>query len=234
MLGKTRSPAVARTLEIDWKPAEWPTTWDEKYGERSLPIGSLLKLDDRKHYPAIVYIHEVVEAEKQEELEADMFGDSDLILATRFFRCFSINIDDIQDKKLRERYAKKLPALIFVDGRGEETAIMQGRIKPARMKSAMKKVFGDHFKGSMPKLMAAMNDLLDDLERAEDRMVDARKMLDETEDRMADRDGATADKKVEKKREDYEEARAEFDKVNDKLKELARPPLKVEEATTKN
>lgn len=225
---------MARILDIDWAAAEWPTTYDEKYGSRSLPIGSLLSLSDRKHRPAIIYIHDSLESEEQAELEADMFGSEEVVLGTRFFRCFRINANDIPDEKIKADYGRKLPALIFLDGRGEEVLRLQGKTRATKVQGAMKRVFGDHFKASMPKLLKEMSDWLDDLERAEDKMVDARKFLDQTEERMADRDGGTADKKVEKKREAYEQAREEFEKLVARGKELFNPALKEDEATSKN
>ncbi|MCB9834013.1 MAG: hypothetical protein H6807_16245 [Planctomycetes bacterium] len=220
-------------LDIDWLPADWPTAWDEKYGERSMPIGHLLQLSDRKHVPAIVYIHDSLEAEAEAELEADMFGNEDLILGTRFFRCYRINASSIQDEKIKAEFARKLPTLVFLDGRGDEVMRLQGKNRASRVQSAMKKVFGDHFKVSMPKVLRQMSDLLDDVERAEDKMADARRLLDDVEERMADRDGDTAEKKIEKRREAYEVAKAEFEKLLAKVVELANQPLKNADVTSK-
>ncbi len=169
----------------------------------------------------------------QEKLESDMFGTEEVILGTRFFRCFMINADDIQDEKIKAEYARKLPALVFLDGRGEEVLRLRGKSRASRVQAAMKRVFGDHFKASMPRVLRAMTDGLDDLQKAEDKMADAKRLLDEVEDRMADRDDASAEKKIEKRREAYEEARAEFEKILETLGELANPPLLMDEPTSK-
>lgn len=212
---------------------EWPTTYDAKYGSRSLPISGLLKLSDRKHRPALVFIHETMDSEAEEELMAKMFGTEEVILGTRFFRCFRMNVCDIPDEKMKEKYASRLPALIFLDGRGEEAGRLGGMVRASRVQGNMRKVFSDHFKANMQKLLKSMSEWLDDIERAEDEMVTARKTLDDTEERMADRDAGTAEKKISKKREDYDAAVAAFEKLRAKAEELFNPPLKQEETASR-
>ncbi|MCB9833317.1 MAG: hypothetical protein H6807_12665 [Planctomycetes bacterium] len=225
LIGSKRSPKLARMLRIDWREASWPMAKDDKYGERSLPISNLLQLDDRKHRPAIVYIRGLIDFEDRMAYEEKIFGSEEIVLATRFFRCFEIDAREIRDERIQKQYLKKVPVLLFLDARGEEVARLAGKKSASAFRSAMNRVFAAHYKASMSKVLAAMEDLVDEVQKAEDRVADASVLLDGVKARMDDREGEAADKKVDKRQQAYDEAVAEFEKLLDRLVELSNPPL---------
>ncbi len=208
-----RSPAVARELEIAWNEVEWPSSYDEKYGYTALPLSSLNRHSDQKHRPTLVYIYRVNDP-KSDETEQKIFGTMDIILASRFFRCYRMSDADLPTEKIKEKYLlKKGPTLILLDARGNEVVRNTKKATAKWLFGRMKKQFKADFGESLIKHIKALNEWLDDLERAEDRLADAARVLQAAQDRIEKRETPAARKRLAKATKAHQKLEAEYEKV---------------------
>ncbi len=225
---------MARELAINWIEAEWPTTWDEKYGASALPLSALSKLSAEKNKPSLVYVFRTADQDKLEELELKMFGTEDIVLASRFFRCYRISDSDLPNDKIRQKYLRKSgPTLIILDAKGNEVAKNKKKASKSWVFSKLKQQFSSDFGEKITKHIKKLSDWLDDLEKAEDRKADAEKMFRAAEERLDKRETAATKKRVSKTKKAFEAVEAAFDKIVEIGRKLSNPQLKARETARK-
>lgn len=227
-----RSPAVARELAINWIEADWPTSWDENYGEQALPLSALSKLSDEKNKPSLIY----VAREGDAKMEKGLFGDENLVLASRFFRCYRIDAKDIPAGKISEKYLLKgTPTFIILDAKGNEVIKNKKKVSTKWINSKLKKQFAADFRAKLRAHIKKLSDWLDDLEKADDSLANAKKSHTAIEDRAAKKDKETARsrKRLAKSNAKLVEAQSAFDKLVALGKKLSNPQLKSSEFAKK-
>lgn len=135
--------------------------------------------------------------------------------------------------KLRDKYCKKLPALVFLDSTGEEMFRMAGKKRASSIYGGMKKSFKKHYAPRMGTQVKKLSEWLEELEKAEDKMADAQRFFDAEEERAADRDDERSKKRVAEKKAELETAQKAFEKVEKQGEQLANPPLKKAQVLTR-
>jgi len=211
-------------LEIDWIDADWPSQVTDGYGAVRQPLSALFELSDEKGKPALIYVDENLDDEDAaEKHEAKLFGAEDLVIGSRFFRCFRIEAESVTDEAVRKEYLKKLPAFILLDPRGNEVARINGRTSARRLFSSMAKAYKASVGGNLKKSVGRIVKLLRDLEKAEDRMANAKRAHADATARLEKKRSARNAKRVKDKEKALEIARKEFEALRAKVDELARP-----------
>lgn len=228
-----RSPAVARELEMKWIEAEWPTTWDQKYGARALPLSQLNVLANEKNKPSLIYVFRHQDTEERDALEQKLFGSEDVILGSRFFRCYRISDASLPDEKIKEKYLlKRGPTLIILDARGNEIARNKKRVSSSWVYGKMKRQFKSDFGDTIAKHIKKLSNWLDDLEKAEDKVADAGRLVDAAKQAMEKRETAKKQQRLEKAENNHKKFEDAFNKLIELGQKLSAPKLK-ELATAK-
>ncbi|MFT7616879.1 MAG: hypothetical protein ACI97A_000509 [Planctomycetota bacterium] len=229
-----RSPAVATELEINWIEAQWPTSWDEKYGDQALPLSALSKLSDDKNKPSLVYVVRGNEEEKQLINEDKMFGSIDVVLASRFFRCYRIVDSDITDEKIRAKYLlKKGPTVILLDAKGNEMLKNKKSVSKTWVYSKLKKQFSYDFDGKMSTHVKKLSAWLDELEKADDKKADAERLYRTAADRFEKRETPASTRSLAKAEKAYADSETTFDKIKERGPKLSSPQLKTQNTAKK-
>ncbi|MCA9322586.1 MAG: hypothetical protein KDB53_17725 [Planctomycetes bacterium] len=204
------------------------------YGQTPMPLSALFELSSAKNRPALVYVHGMAEdAEKAEEMDQKLFGDEDFVLASRFFRFYRINEADVTDESIREKYLSKLPAFILLDAQGNEVDTMNGRNNHRRLTGSLSKLFSKHYVGSMKKHLSALSKHLKEIERAEDKVADAQRFVDFSEERVESRSTPQAERQLAEKKAELAEAVKVFEALKGELDALTSPEIK-DEKVAKN
>lgn len=168
-----------------------------------------------------------------EKFERSVFGDEKVALGARFFRCFRLEAKDIPDQASRERYEKIAPAVICFDEKGEEIATYTGTIDANGVLVRLDKTFNEVYE---PKFQAHLTKFLDFLqryERAEDKMANFKKRIEDVEKQLEKEngkcDGCTRALAEAKARE--EEAKKEIAKLNEEKEKFLSPAKKSDPKT---
>ncbi len=223
---------MARELAINWIDAEWPTSWDADYGEQALPLSALSKLSDEKNKPSLIY----VAREDDAKMEKKLFRDENLVLGSRFFRCYRIAAQDVPAGKIRQKYLLKgTPTFIILDAKGNEVVMNKKKVSTKWINGKLKKQFAADFRAKLRVHIKKLSDWLDDLEKADDSLANARKAHTALEDRESKREKETARsrKRLEKSKAKLDEAQSAFEKLVALGKKLSNPQLKSTEVAKK-
>lgn len=181
-----RSEETAQRLEIEWSMRKLPTAASDGYGRSTLPLGALfdqsqLPAADRTPRPAIVWF---LSAEPNVKLEKKLWDDEAVGAASRFFECVKIFVEDIDSKADRDRYAKTVPTVVFLDAGGAETGRLSGQFAPADAYRQMAKAAGVYFKKSLGELVVKYSDFLKRFDKVEGKIKDAQDDVRENEDHL--------------------------------------------------
>lgn len=179
--GKTRSPEVARFLNIAWRPISLPTAAGDRYGSSRIPLTSYFQdaLAGAER-PAWVYIHAPEkDPESTKELEEDIFGKDELLVASHFFDCYRISADELSEDE-RKSLAKRLPAFVLVGTDGRIAAQHKGSAHPDGLLSFLSKGFKTAYGTGIESRLERFKDVLRRLEAAEDDVAEASQKLKDT------------------------------------------------------
>ena len=214
---------MARFFSIDWIEAAWPIS-DDEYDDRKLPLKHLV--EPSKGRPVIVYLETTLDDEKKEKkARRKRFGNEDLILGTKFFDCYRINADDL-DEDLYRPYVKKLPAIIVFDETGAKVATKE-RVKNAKkLLRAVGKVFKKTYRASMKSRVKSLLDVIAKQEKVEDRVANTRRRLDDLKKRFAKKPSPRVKLRLEEQQAELASALEEKKKFADERAQLLRPETK--------
>ena len=211
---------------MEWIDAEWPTRYSGEYGTTSMPLSALFNMPGAdRNVPAVVYIYATLDDdEKAEKLERKLFGSEDLLVASRFFRLFRINERDVPDRKIRDRYLKKLPAFLFMDARGNIVDTVAGRVSARALLGRMNRLYKAHFEGRMSTHVKKFHAYLKDVAQAEDRLANAVRRVEALEERLDKNDSKSAARQLEEKKVEVAKLRKELDEILAKGEQLLPRP----------
>ncbi len=104
-------------MAINFKLVTLPKATTSGYGSRELPAENLAidRTDDR---PTILWFSRL-DDEENAAIEGTVFGDEALGLSLKQFRCLRIDVETIEDAKLREEYGAKTPMFVTFNPKGE-------------------------------------------------------------------------------------------------------------------
>ena len=216
---------MAALFDISWIDADWPMQRQPGYGEQALPLSSLFDLaPEEKGKPALVYISRALDEEERLELEQRLFGREDLVMGTRFFRCYRIDESWIKDEKVREEYAKKLPALILLDSKGEEFARLTGPVAARSLYARMERLYRDVYGDRLGAQIRRIADVLDEIQKSEDTLADLAYEIDTLKQRIEDNDSKSAERNLAKKTKELEEEQKRFEELMVRFDEMVAAP----------
>ena len=141
-----------------WEPSTLPSTSEPGYGERALPATEFVKFDAR---PTVVWFFSPEDETENQTCEATVFQNEKLGLALKRFRTVKVDVETINDAKLRRQYSNT-PAFHVIDPKGRTIARIEGKQATSlsrfsgMMKTAWTKLFAMNqrtFVKSMTKIL---------------------------------------------------------------------------------
>ena len=140
---------------------------------------------------------------------------------------------DVKDQKIRSKYLTKLPALIFMDRRGNETAKVVGKTSARVLLNRLKKLYRAHFQDRMTTRITSYSKWLDSVETAEDQLANAQKALTSAQARDDQRSTPQTKRRIAKFAKVHKTAAQAFKHIMNKEAKLKSPPLKSESVAAK-
>ncbi len=177
--------------------------------------------------PGIVYIYDPAERrEVKMKRERELFGDDEIVAATNFFHLFSIAASETEKAAYRERFGKKLPALIFLAPDGHTVTVLEGRFDRRRLVAALDQAFTECLGWKRSRLVRHYGRLLKEIERYEDKVavIGLRNEVLEARVRSHPKDKRAQEQKAKIQRQ-LKEAQAKLAAVERKRVSLLRPDL---------
>jgi hypothetical protein len=206
-----------------------PRATREGYAESTLPLGALfdrsdLPGPDREARPAMIWFSML---EPNEKLEKRLFDNYDIAVASRWFDCVRIYVDDIESKADRDRYAKVAPTIVFLDGSGREVTRLAGAsVSSPQVYEAMQKAAAPDFKKPLPTLVEKYSAFLKRFDKVQGRVTDLEVDILAGQEHIMKHDCATGRKQLKEDEEAVKPLRVERDKLLDEEKSLLKPEPK--------
>lgn len=232
--GRARTASVARILQIRWEDRDLPTREREDYGDEVLPLSALatqhaggivFEGEAANRKPVLVYLYSAsADLEKTEKLENRMFGDDDLAMASRFFRCVRVDADAIRSESLRREYAPRLPAFYLLDPDGKVLTRKCGRATPGNLVGLLRRGYRETYGKSLRPRLTRLEKYLDRLEETETAVLEAEDEVNRLEDRLARRDNRRMRLRLEEARKVVAQLRAKLDEVKKEEAKVLAPP----------
>ncbi|HYC77060.1 MAG TPA: hypothetical protein VEI02_05470 [Planctomycetota bacterium] len=237
-----RSDETAKRMEIAWESKRLPTTVKEGYGRQTLPLSTLfdqsaLPADQRNPRPAMVWF---VSQEPDSKLEKKLFDSENVAIASRYFDCVKIYVEDFDSDDDRKRYAKVTPTLLLIDAAGKEVAKLEGREHgPDGVYRAMLKAANAYWKKPLDQHVRDYGLFLKDFDKVAGRLSDLEAEVKEHEEHMVKHPCERAKNAIKECQEETAKLNVEKAKLQTKEADLLKPAFKVDpyargEATSKN
>jgi hypothetical protein len=225
---------VARLLEISWRETDLPIEEREGYGTTYLPLSALAKTaaggivwdsDGKATKPVLVYFYSgSTDDEKLEKAESKMFGNDDLAVATKFFSCLRIDVDQIENQEIRKRYAPKTPTFYVLDGAGKTLKKRTGNLSSKAIVSELVKAYKSVYSDNLSKRIKTFNKFLNRLEKLADKIAVLDLKITEQDAAIAKRDTPRKRKKLAGFKLQQVTNRAEMVKMEQERDMLLAPP----------
>ncbi len=160
------------------------------YGQGYQPLTTLASVDKQDTpRPLVIWFHDGdTEAALQKKQERKMFGDDDLALASKFFACLKIDVSKIEDAKVRDQYAKRVPALYVLSPSGATLMKKSGKMTAKTVMSGLSKAFKKAYKINLRSKVRKLNKFLIKVEKAEDAVSAAGVKVKLLKERLTKRD----------------------------------------------
>ena len=147
-----------------WEQTTLPTTAEPGYGEREL---SAEKFVLENPQPTLVWFFSLDNERENQSCESTVFQNEQVGLALKRFRCVKIDVESIQDARLRERYGRSTPAFHVIDPAGKTVSKLEGKSATSlsRFNGMLKGTWGRMFTVSQRAFVKDMTKILDRLDR---------------------------------------------------------------------
>ncbi len=197
------------------------------YGQGYQPLTTLASVDSRdRQLPLVVWFYDGdTETADQQKLERKMFGDDDLAISSKFFRCLKIDVSKIEDAEVRTQYAKRTPTLYVLSPSGETLMKKAGRMTTKTVMSGFSKAFKKIYNLRLRSEVRKLNKFLVKVEKAEDAVSAAGVKVKLLKERLAKRDVARTRKALKAAEETVVKAREAFAKIVEERDQMLVLPL---------
>lgn len=224
------SPETAKRLTIDWSMRRLPTSANEGYGRTVQPLSMLFDQSElspaaRTPRPAMVFF---TSQEPNPKLEKRLFDDEELAIASRYFDCVKIYVEDIESKADRERYAKTTPTIIFLDAGAKEVSRISGEASKGDVLRQMAKAANVHFKKSLSSHIDAYKAFIKRFDKVEGKLLDTKEELKGHEEHIVKHPCDRAKNAIKECNEEIETMTADRDKLLAEEKQLLTVALKAD------
>jgi len=199
------------------------------YADTMLPLSALFDRSDLpsngvEAKPAMIWFSSLTPDEK---LEKRLFDSMEVAVAARYFNCVRIYVEDIDSKADRERYAKIMPAIVFLDTSGHEVTRITGNGTSSPIVfGGMQKATAADFKKSLADLVASYTAFLKKFDKVQGDVNELEAEILAGMDHVAKHDCANGRKKLKEDQDEMKPLQAKLEKLLDEEKSLLKPELK--------
>jgi hypothetical protein len=178
--------------------------------------------------PAMVYF---LSLEPDPKSEKRLFNDFDVATAARYFDCVKVYVEDIEREVDRNRYAKTVPTILFLDSRGKEVSRLAGSsAASSSIFGAMQKTAAQDYKDSLGAIVRKYQDFLEVFDKVASKVDEAELELAGHQEHLTKHDCARGRNSVKEVESELVSLRANRDKLLEQEKPLLKPKFKEETA----
>ena len=199
------------------------------YADSVLPLSALFDRSDLPGAepnvrPGMIWFSKL---ETDEKLEKRLFDNFDVAVASRWFNCVRIYVDDIESKADREKYAKIAPSIIFLDPSGKEVTRLAGTsVSSPQVYSAMQKASEPAYRKALTALVSQYGVFLKKFDKVQSKVADLEQQVADGLAHIAKHDCAPGRKQLKEDEEALKPLQVERDKLLEEEKVLLKPSLK--------
>jgi hypothetical protein len=213
---------MAKLIDIRWADVEWPESEVAGYGkQKNTTFRALIeKANQRGVKPSVIYVSKDMDEKTLAKRESMMFGADDVAIGTQFFHCFRLAAKDVPDAELKAQFAKTAPVLLFLDTEANVVAELAGTFDSRGVLKSLDKTYGTHYAGKLTSQVDKFLDWVKRYEKAEDKVADVTKRVEDIEGRMAKSPSDTLKKSLEEERTKLGDASRELAKLDEERAKL--------------
>jgi hypothetical protein len=196
------------------------------YADTVLPLSALFEGAEETK-PSIVWFTTL---NADDKLERRLFDSWEVAVASRYFNCVKIYVDDIESKADRDRYAKVAPTIIVLDGSSHEVAKMAGSAPSSPVVyAAMQKASTPTFKKPLSALVETYGSFLKRFDKVQGQVAQLEGQIADDLDHTSKHDCAPGRKMLKEHQDEIKPLTVERDKLLEQEKTLLKPELKSKE-----
>lgn len=199
------------------------------YADTVLPLSALFDRSDLPGgsddvRPAMIWFSKL---EADPKIEKRFFDSMEVAIASRWFHCVRIYIDDIESKKERERLLDLGPSVVFLDANGREvTRVVGAHASSPLIYSAMQKASAPDFKKPLTSLVEIYGAFLKRFDKVQGKVADLEFEIQDGQAHLMKHDCAPGRKRLKEDEEAMKPLVVERDKLLDEEKGLLKVELK--------
>lgn len=202
-------------MAINWETKHLVQLKRVGYGATTAPLSAIFDDEfattaEQSTRPGLLWF---LSLEPNAKAEKAMFDDQSVVVSSRWFNNGKVYVEDISDKAEREKYAKVVPTLIFLDSKGNEVTRLVGSVTANQVFAAQQKVAALEYKDSLMTLVNRYQDFLRKLDKAASEVTDLEAEAQTRRDHIAKHDCAPGRKALKEAEEDLGPAKAGRDKL---------------------
>ncbi len=174
--------------------------------------------------PMLIYVHDGnAEDEDFQKIENIVLQDFKVAAARNAFRCLKMTPEDVENDPALAGNGKAPSRLLVVDRDWKKVKVIEGKnLSSKKLYTAMKASANRAYKTKLDKNVKGLLKLINEF----NKINNAKKVLEEKEQRLGSEISKADAKKIAKEREELNEAQKEADALRDKLYHFELKPLK--------
>ncbi len=224
------SSVAAERLAIEWETKHLITVERAGYSGATAPLHAIFDgefaeiMGKAAVRPGMVWFLSLTPDPKAEKR---MFDDDNVIIASRWFNNAKVYVEDIRDNAAREQYAKTVPAVIFLDSKGNEVTRLAGSgITASSVFLAQQQVAATQFRDALATLVSRYSSFLKKLDKVSASVENLETELQEHKDHVAKHDCENGRRAIKETETDLTTAKTEKTKLLSEEKQLLTPAVK--------
>ena len=156
---------------MQWEQTTLPTASEPGYGERVLPATEFAKQDGEGR-PTLVWFYSLDDERENRTCEGTVLQNEQVGLALKKFRCVKIDVESIDDARLRKEYSRT-PAFLIIDPKGETIGKIEGKSATSlsRFNGMVRSAWGRLFTVAQKPYVKDMTKILDRLDRVSSQKI---------------------------------------------------------------
>lgn len=205
---------------MQWKDLRLAAkTGGSDYGETALSVEDKLKsmfpAIKPDSTPTVVWICDISDDKSMRALDGKIFKNENVGMALSRFNCFRVNVLEMPDGDLKDKYMRALPAFEFYDPAANLVTRAAGKRAGSlsRFSKNVDKCWNASFTMSLKAYQKGMKDILDRLDRYETK----KQVVDKKRERLEKRPNPAMKQKLDKEQAELDEQRAGIEEDEKKL-----------------
>lgn len=204
---------------MKWEPLRLAQrTAGAEYGASTVRVADLLgKLSSnvsKDSRPAVVWLYRPDQPDANDAIESTVMQNEQVGIALRMFRCYRVNVLDIQDERIRKEY-EDTPSFHFFDPAGEELIRIDSRKADSlsTFDDVVEKVWRKSFKTRLRNFQREFTRMLDQL----DKLDGQKQILEQDKARLAEKPNPRKARQLEQEEKELEKMAQEIEKQEEEL-----------------